>query len=158
MSTLSKYLISIYIKYFLVLLFSLEIFFIGINLIQNFKELPNSANLQLLYLMYNSFFTLTITLPLSLVFAWILTLSTLIKSNELVSLYALGLSKFDILKPILLLSGAITIFLISLHTTPLAYSYDEQRKIINNQYFSNEQENIFLKYDNFFVYFKKLYP
>jgi len=155
---ITKYLLKKYIKYFLIILLSLELFFVGIDLLQYFARLPNSANLQLLYVMYNVFFTLTITLPLSLVFAWIVTLTFLIKDNALVSFYALGISQKNILVPIILITTLFTIVLIALQSTPLAYSYEQREKILHNRYFVNEQNNIFLKYNEYFVYFKKLYP
>jgi len=155
---ITKYLLAKYIKYFLIILISLELFFVGINLLQYYSRLPNSANLQLLYVMYDIFFTLTITLPLSLVFGWIVTLTFLIKDNILVSFYSLGVSKRNVLLPILLISTFFTVLLIGLQTTPLAYAYEEKDKILKNKYFINEQNNIFLKYNEYFVYFKKLYP
>jgi len=158
MKIITKYLLTKFIKYFLIILLSLELFFVGIDLLQYFTRLPNSANLQLLYVMYNVFFTLTITLPLSLVFAWIVTLTFLIKDNALVSFYALGLSQKQILVPIILISTLFTLILITLQSTPLAYAYEEKNKILQNRYFVNEQNNIFLKYNEYFVYFKKLYP
>ena len=158
MKIITKYLLKKYIKYFLIILLSLELFFVGIDLLQYFARLPNSANLQLLYVMYNVFFTLTITLPLSLVFAWIVTLTFLIKDNALVSFYALGISQKNILVPIILITTLFTIVLIALQSTPLAYSYEQREKILHNRYFVNEQNNIFLKYNEYFVYFKKLYP
>ena len=127
-------------------------------MLQYFTRLPNSANLQLLYVMYNVFFTLTITLPLSLVFAWVVTLTFLIKENALVSFYALGVSQNQIMAPILLITVFFTFVLIALQSTPLAYAYEEKNKILQNRYFVNEQNNIFLKYNEYFVYFKKLYP
>ena len=158
MSILTQYLLQKYLKYFFIILFSLEVFFIGIDFIQHLKSLPNSANLQLLYLFYNAFFTLTITLPLSLGFAWVITITFLIKNNELVSFYSLGLSHKNILTPIILISTMITTVLIMLQATPLAYSYEQKQRILNNQYFVSEQSNIFLKYNEYFIYFEKLYP
>jgi lipopolysaccharide export system permease protein len=155
---ITKYLLTKYVKYFLIILVSLELFFVGIDLLQYFARLPNSANLQLLYVMYNVFFTLTITLPLSLIFGWIVTLTFLIKDNALVSFYALGISQKDILVPIILITTLFTFILIALQSTPLAYAYEEKNKILQNRYFVNEQNNIFLKYNEYFVYFKKLYP
>jgi len=108
--------------------------------------------------LYNIFYTLTITLPLSLVFAWIVTLTFLIKDNALVSFYSLGVSKREILLPILSISILFTLLLIAMQSTPLAYSYEERNKILKNRYFVNEQYNIFLKYNEYFVYFKELYP
>ena len=82
MSILTKYILKKYLLNFIIVLISLEIFFVGIDFLQNFKSIPDSANLQILYVLYMTFFTLTITLPLSIVFAWIVTLVVFIKNNE----------------------------------------------------------------------------
>ncbi len=158
MSIFVRYILSKYLKYFFIILFSLELFFVGIDFLQNIKNLPSSANLQLLYLLYNSFFTLTITLPLSIIFAWVISLTILIKNNEVVSFYALGISKQNFVRPIISISLFLTLILIALQTTPLAYSYEQKTKILNNTFFISEKSNIFLKYNDYFVYFKKLYP
>ena len=158
MKLVTKYLLSKYLKYFFIILFSLEIFFIGFDFLQYSDQLPQSANLQLLYILYNGFFILTITLPLSILFGWIVTLTFLIKENTLVSFYSLGVSKFDILQPILIVSIVITSILIYFQTTPLAYSNENRMKILKNKFFISEKSNILLKYNNNFVYFKKLYP
>ncbi len=158
MKLITKYLLAKYLKYFFIILFSLEIFFIGFDFINTADKLPKSANLQLLYLAYNSFFILTITLPLSIIFAWIVTLTHLIKENTLISFYALGVSKKKVILPIVSLGIILTLLLIGLQSTELAYAKEEQTKILNNKYFSNEKSNILLKYNNNFVYFQKLYP
>lgn len=158
MSLLTKYLLFKYIKNFIIVLISLEVFFVGIDLLQNIKDLPPSANLQILYVLYNAFFTLTITLPLSIVFAWIITIVVLIRNNELVAFLALGINKKYIYRPIIVLSTLLTLILMALQATPLAYSYEEKTKIKEGEYFISFQEDVFLKYNNSFVYFKKLYP
>jgi lipopolysaccharide export system permease protein len=158
MKIITKYLLGKYLKYFFIILISLEIFFVGFDYLQTYKSLPDSANLQLLYILYNSFFILTITLPLSLLFGWIITITVMIKDNNIISFYSLGVSKKDILLPIVLLAFIINTLLISLQTTPLAYAAEVKRKILNNQYFVNEKSNILLKYNDNFVFFKKLFP
>lgn len=158
MSILTKYLLSKYLKYFIIILISLELFFVGIDYLQNYKAIPNSANLQVLYILYNSFFTLTLTLPLSLVFAWVLTLVVIIKSNELVAFYSVGAQEKFIYKPILKVSIFLIFILVVLQATPLAYSYEQKSKIKDGEYFSNTKEDIFLKYNDKFVFFKKLFP
>lgn len=158
MKILTRYILGKYFKSFFIILISLEGFFIGIDFLQNIKNLPSSANLQLLYLFYNGFFTLTITLPLSIVFGWIITLAFLIRNNELVSFYSFGISKKMILNPIILTSTFITLLLIGLQMTPLAYAYEKKTKILNDKFFVSEKSNIFLKYNEYFVYFKKLFP
>ena len=158
MSLISKYLLSKFLKNFFIILFSLELFFVGLDFLQVLKKLPDSANLQVLYLLYNAFFTLTITLPLSLVFAWVVTLVVFIKSNELVAFYSLGAQKKFIYKPILKVSVFLLTALFVLQATPLAYSYDQKSKILHNEYFTTFKTDIFLKYNDYFVYFKKLLP
>ena len=158
MSILTKYIIEKYLKNFIIILLSLEIFFVGIDFLQNFKSVPNSANLQLLYIFYNAFFTLTLTLPLSIVFAWISTLITFIKNNEYVAFYSLGAGRTNIFLPILSLGLIFLVVLIFFQMTPLAYSYEQKKKILDNEYFSSTKSDIFLKYNDYFVYFQKLFP
>ncbi|HJE03486.1 putative permease YjgP/YjgQ family protein [Aliarcobacter thereius] len=158
MSTLTKYIFFKYLKNFIIVLLSLEIFFTGIDFLQNFKSLPSSANLQLLYIFYNTIFTLTLTLPLSLVFALIITLITFVRNNEFVAFHSLGASKKMIILPVVYTALFFILSLIILQSTSLAYSYEQKRKIVNNEYFTNTKSDIFLKYDDYFVYFKKLLP
>lgn len=158
MSILTKYILKKYLLNFIIVLVSLELFFVGIDFLQNFKNLPNSANLQLLYLLYNSFFTLTLALPLSIVFGWIITLVLFIKNNELVAFNAVGSTSSRIYAPVVLISVALISILVLLQSTPLAYSYDQKRKIATGEYFTNTKSDIFLKYNDNYVYFKKLLP
>lgn len=158
MSTLTKYILQKYLRNFIIVLISLEIFFVGMDFLQNFKSIPNSANLQLLYIAYNSFFTLTLALPLSIVFAWIITLVIFIRNNEFVAFNALGARRKDILNPVLLSALVLILSLIALQTTPLAYSYEHKKKILDNEYFSSTKSDIFLKYNEYFVYFEKFLP
>ena len=158
MSILTRYILEKYLLNFIVVLISLELFFVGIDFLQNFKKLPDSANLQLLYLLYNGFFTLTLALPLSIIFAWIVTLVIFIKNNELVAFNSIGATSAEIFKPVIKVSIFLLSLLIFLQATPLAYSYDQKSKILKNEYFTNTKSDIFLKYNDTYVYFKKLLP
>ena len=158
MRIITKYILQKYLLHFLIVLTSLQLFFVGMDFLQNSKDLPDSANLQLLYLMYNSFFTLTLTLPLSLVFAWIITLVIFVKNNELVAFTSLGAKRVEIYFPVVLTSFFLLLIMILIQTTPLAYSYEQKKKILDGNYFSNIKSDIFLKYNDNFVYFKNLYP
>ena len=158
MSILTKYILKKYLLNFIIVLISLEIFFVGIDYLQNFKSVPQSANLQLLYILYNSFFTLTLALPLSIVFAWVITLVVFIKNNEFVAFNAVGATNREIFSPVINISIFLLSLLIFLQMTPLAYSYEQKKKILDNEYFSNTKSDIFLKYNDYYVYFKKLFP
>lgn len=158
MSILTKYILKKYLLNFIIVLISLEIFFVGIDYLQNFKSVPQSANLQLLYILYNSFFTLTLALPLSIVFAWVITLVVFIKNNEFVAFNAIGATNREIFSPVINISIFLLSLLIFLQMTPLAYSYEQKKKILDNEYFSNTKSDIFLKYNDYYVYFKKLFP
>lgn len=158
MSILTQYILKKYLINFIIVLISLELFFVGIDFLQNFKKLPDSANLQILYVLYNAFFTLTLALPLSIVFAWIVTIVLFIKNNELVAFVAVGAKTSSILKPIVIISMALISILVLLQATPLAYSYDQKSKILKNRYFTSTKSDVFLKYDNNYIYFKKLLP
>ena len=158
MSILTNYILKKYMMNFIIVLISLEIFFVGIDFLQNFKSIPQSANLQLLYLLYNGFFTLTLALPLSIVFGWIITLIIFIKNNEFVAFNALGATNRNIYLPIIGISTLLLTVMIIFQMTPLAYSSDQKRKILDNQYFTNTKSDIFLKYNEYYVYFKKLLP
>lgn len=158
MSIITKYILKKYLFSFLIVLISLQLFFVGMDFFQNAKNLPDSANLQLLYLMYNSFFALTLTLPLSLVFGWILTLVIFVRSNELVAFTSLGAKRSNIYLPVMITSTLLLFVLLAIQTTPLAYSYEQKSKILDGNYFSNTKADIFLKYNDTFVFMKKLLP
>ncbi len=158
MSILTKYILKKYFINFIIVLISLELFFVGIDYLQNFKSIPQSANLQLLYILYNGFFTLTLALPLSIVFGWIVTLVVFIKNNEFVAFNALGTTNKNIFLPVINISVLLLSILVLLQMTPLAYSSDQKKRILDNEYFTNTKNDIFLKYNDYYVYFKKLLP
>jgi len=158
MSILTKYILKKYLLHFFIVLISLELFFVGMDFLQNSKNLPDSANLQFLYLMYNTLFSLFLTLPLSLVFAWVVTLVIFIRNNELVAFSSLGAKRLKIYIPVILSAFSLILMQILLQMTPIAYSYEQKNKILDGNYFSSMKSDIFLKYNDNFIYFENLYP
>ena len=153
-----KFISKRYIKNFIILFLALELFFTGIDLMQNFKYLPNSANLQIVYT-YNKFLSfINYTLPLSLVFSMISTIFNLIKSSELVALYSLGNSKQDIIKPIFLISLFITFAYISLGFTNFTSSSYKADNIKKHGTISTTTNDLFLKSKNNYISIKRLNP
>ncbi len=154
-----RYVSLHYLKYFVVILGALSLFFVGFDYMSNASRISSSANLVLIYLVYKSFFAIDMLLPLSLVFAMISTKISLIRSNALVALYSLGYSKLDILKPFVVVSISFILFFIYLHTLPkFAKANDMAESIKKNSEYLSPTRDLFFIYENRYIYFKQLLP
>ena len=120
-----NYIALHYIKYFLIILVALSLFFVGFDYMGNVDKLHISANLLLIYFVYKTFFAIDMLLPLSLVFGMISTKIFLIRSNALVSFFSLGYSRNDVLRPFVVVSVVITMFFVGLHSWPNFARADE---------------------------------
>ena len=126
---LNSYIFGLYFKYFLIILFALELFYVGVDYISVAPKLPDSANLKLLYVIHMMASALKITLPLSLVFGMIGAKIHLIRANELVVIYALGVSRRKVLKPFIFTSFAISLIYILANFTNFAYNQNKAQAI-----------------------------
>ncbi|NPA03304.1 MAG: YjgP/YjgQ family permease [Epsilonproteobacteria bacterium] len=153
-----RYLLKLYIRHFFLILFALVTFFVGLDFLTSLKKLPNAANLQLLYAFYKSLYGIEVLTPISLVFAVIATALKIIRSNELVALYSLGYSHKFMLKPFIWGSLGITLLYIGLHFTPFTYAEDYAKSIKRYNTFYRATNELFFKYQDSFVFFRKLYP
>ncbi len=153
-----KYITVIFLKNFFVIFLSLQFFYLGLDLMQYLKKLPDSANLQILYALYTFLNAINYTLPVSILFAMIISKFHLIRSNELVAMYAVGVSKNKLIKPIFVSSMVITIFYIGMNFTNFAYSRDYAHNILTNSTLVNTYKNLFLKYFNNYIYVEKMNP
>lgn len=158
MNLVSQYVLKKFSFYFIVILVALELFFVGLDLLANASSLPDSANLKLLYVVFMIFFALSTTMPLAIVFAWIATVINFIKSNEMVAFIAIGAKTRDIIQAPIIATIVLIFLLVGIGASPLAYSADQKSRILKNQYFSSERDNIFFKHNEYFVYFEKLLP
>jgi lipopolysaccharide export system permease protein len=158
MSSLSSYLVVTYLKSFFIIFLALVVFYVGIDYMQNYRILPDSANLHVLYMFYNGFQAISFLLPLSIVFSFVSFILKLIKSNELTIFYALGYTQKQIIRPIFIAMIALTSFYMFLNFTDMAYAKERYIKIMKGSYFSNYRDNLFLKYQNSYIYFGKLIP
>ncbi|MBK1972773.1 LptF/LptG family permease, partial [Campylobacter sp. TTU-622] len=151
-----RFISGIYLKNFFIIFLSLLCFFVCIDLLLNFKDLPNSANLDLLYVFFLACSAIFYLLPISLIFALILSLVNMIRSNEFVSFYALGLSKnLVILFPFLWALFFCFIF-IGLNFTSFAYANDYKRNIIKNGALIKQGSGVFLKFNDDLIYIDKV--
>ncbi len=153
------FLSKLYLKKFLLLFFAFEFFFTGIDLMQHLKEVPDSANLQILYGVNKFLEFFSYTLPLSLIFGLISAMLQIIKSNELVSLYALGVSKAQAAKPFVLLSFFISLIYILLNTIPgFVQTHLTTHNIKKHGTINNISSEIFIKSKNTYAYIGSLNP
>lgn len=151
MQIYTKYIAWVYIKTFFIVFIALELFFIGVGLLTNLDNIPKSANLALLYMLYSSGIAIKYILPLSIVLASIISVINFIRNNELVSFLALGLNKSLVFRPILVISILIILVYIVLQSTPLAYANDLQKTLTTKQ--EQNYKSNFLKDDNKMIYF-----
>ncbi|MCD6190868.1 MAG: LptF/LptG family permease [Sulfurimonas sp.] len=154
-----KYISLHYIKYFLIILIALVVFMVGLDYMEHAEELSKSANLLLIYLVYKSFFAIEMLLPLALVFAMITTKIFLIRSNALVSLYSLGYSRVDVLRPFVAVSTSIIVVFIALHALPSFSRADEfSNNIRKNAQYLSPTRDLFFTYKGQYIYFSKMLP
>ncbi|EAI4483928.1 LptF/LptG family permease [Campylobacter lari] len=155
MNVFFRYISSLYLKSFFILFFSLTFFFVAIDFLVNFNKIPKSANLELLYILFLTCSAVSYILPLAIVFALILCVFNMIRSNEFVSLYALGLSKNQVIFYPFLWALFFCFVYIGLNFTPFAYANEYKSNIIKTGLVSREGGNVLIKYDNKFVYIEK---
>ena len=158
MNLYARYVGWLYFKYFMILFIALTLFYVGIDILTNLKDMPASANLKLLYFGLTSLTAVNYVLPLALIFALITSKFSMIRSNELVSFYALGIDKNRLIKPPFYIALAITFVYVGLNFTPFAYAYEYGRNIVKLSNLSRTSSDIFLKFEGKFVYMDSLNP
>jgi len=158
MKTYQKFLVKLFLKNFIILFLALELFFTGIDLMQNFKHLPNSANLQIIYTSNIFLNFINYTLPLSLIFSMLTTIFQLINSNELVSLYALGTSKKKVITPIFLMSLLFTLVYISFNASAFVKANEYADSIKRHGQITDTTHNLFLKSQDDYIFIESLNP
>ncbi len=152
------YLSKLYFKYILIIFTALQLFYVGIDFIGSSSKLPDSANLELLYVMYMFGTAMKINLPLSLIFAMVAAKIHLIRANELVIIYALGVSKKEVIRPFIWIALLISFVYVAAHATPFAYFDQRALAIKQDKYFVTVTNHVFVKYDNNYIYMQRLFP
>jgi lipopolysaccharide export system permease protein len=150
------YIIKKYIKNFLLILFSLSFFFVIIDLVANFSRLPDSSNLQVLYIYYSLLYSVDLFYPLALVFSFLFSMYYMIKFNELVSFYSLGFSILKLLKPFFAFSILIFMLFFVLDSSKFAYVREYSQSILDKNGYANT--DLFIKFQNKVIYIKKIEP
>lgn len=153
-----RYVSFLFLKNFFVIFVALEIFYVGVDLLSNIKSLPTSANLQLLYVYFNAQVAVNYTLPLGLVFAMIVSKISMIRSNELISLYTSGISRSQVIYPLFLASLFLTFVLIGLNFTSFSYAVNYKSNLLKYNRIEANSAKLFVKYNDKYVYIDELHP
>ena len=152
------YLLKLYIKNLLVILFGLSFAFAAIDYFQHAQKLDISGNFKILYIFYMWQQALGLLYPLAIVFALIMTKLALIRSNTMGAFHAFGYSKKRLLTPFLLAAMITYGIFTFLHTTEFSYAKDKASLLLKNQVDVYNVNNLFFKYNDTFVYINKLDP
>ena len=145
-----------YLKSFLLIFISLISFFIFIDFMINKDRLPDSTNLQVLYIFYNGMNAALLIYPLALLLGVLATIITLVKKNEMIAFLSIGYSFKHLLKPIFSVAFIITTFFILLQGVINTSFSDQAKSIISGKYFSNVNKNLFFKFNDNIIFIKKL--
>lgn len=156
MKLYSRYISYVYLKYVFIVFIALECFYTGVDFLTNLDEVPKSANLALLYVGFTAISATAYVLPLTLIFAMILTFFNMIKTNELISFYSFGISKFAVIRPPFIISIVFSCFYIYLNTTPFAYAGEYKGNLENFNTIGRISSGMFLKYEDKYLYIEAL--
>lgn len=153
-----RYVAWIYLKYFFIIAFALSFLFAGLDFLQQSGGRLSGFNIKILYLFYKGSYALDLLFPLALVFAMIVTKVILIRSNALLSFYALGYSKKAVLTPFIAVSLLLTLLYVGMHFTSFVDADLSARALLHGKRSDGIKRNLFLKYDENFIYIGQLVP
>jgi len=151
-----RYMAELYIKNLLAILFGLSFSFAAIDYFQHVQDLGVTANYKILYIFYMWQEALGLLYPLAIVFALIMTKLSLVKNNTMGALHAFGYSKSKLMLPLLIVAAIIYTIFTFLHTTEFSYAKDKAKVLLENQINAYDINDLFFKYNDSFVYIKKL--
>jgi len=152
-----KYIARIYLRYFFIITFALSFLFAGLDYLQNANKLAGT-NIKVLYLFYKGLYAMELLLPLSIVFAMIVTKIILIRSNALLSFYAFGYSKKAVITPFLAVATVLTLGYVGLHFTSFVDADLSAKRLLKGKTGTEPKRDLFVKYNDSFVYIGELIP
>lgn len=153
-----RYLSKLYAKNLLAILFGLSFAFAVIDYFQHIQKLEVSSNYQILYIFYMWQEALGLLYPLAIVFAVIMTKLALVKNNTMGALHAFGYDKKRLFLPLLAVASVTYGVFTFLHTTEFSYAKDKAAILLQNEMNAYNVNDLFFKYNDTFVYIKKLDP
>jgi lipopolysaccharide export system permease protein len=152
------YLAKHYFKNLIAILFGISFAFAAIDYFQHIGQLDVSGNYKILYIFYMWQEALGLLYPLAIVFALIMTKLTLVKNSTMGALHAFGYNKKRLLLPMMSVAVLTYAIFTLLHTTEFSYAKDKAVFLLKNQLNAYDVNDLFFKYNDTFVYIKKLNP
>ncbi len=153
-----RYLAKHYTRNLLAILFGLSFAFAAIDYFQHIPQLDVSGSYKVLYLYYMWQEALGMLYPLAIVLALIMTKLMLVKQNTMTILHAFGFSKQRLIVPFLIIATLTYGAFVGLHTTSFSYAKDKAAMLLKKQLSAYNVNDLFFKYNDTFVYIKKLDP
>lgn len=152
-----RYVSRLYLTHFVIIAFALAFFFAGLDYMQNAAKL-GGFNIKVLYLFYKGAYALNLLFPIALVLSMIVAKTALIRSNALVSFYALGYSKKAVLRPFFWVSFLLTLLYIGMHFTPFVDAEMAAKHLLEGKKTRTVTRNLFVKYNDSFIYISEIIP
>ena len=153
-----RYMAKHYLKNLFAVLFGLSFSFASIDYFQHIQKLEGASNYKILYIFYMWQEALGLLYPLAIVFALIMTKLSFVKNNTMGALHAFGYTKKRLIKPILWMGFLTYSSFLYLHTTEFSYAKDKALLLLEHRLNAYAVNDIFFKYNDTFVYIKKLNP
>jgi len=153
-----KYLVKHYLFNLIAILMGLSLAFSIIDFFQHMKSLDTTLSNKILYIFYIWQEALRLLYPLAIIFALILTKINLVKYNNMSAFYALGYNNKILIKPFMLIAMVVYMMFAYLSTTEFSYAKEKAMAILKQRAYDYNVDDIFFKYEDTFVYMKKLYP
>jgi len=152
-----RYLAKHYIKNLVSILFGLSFAFAAIDYFQYSQGLHSFSH-KILYIFYMWQEALGLLYPLAIVFALIMTKLSFVKNNTMGAFHAFGYDKKRLFFPLFIVSLCVYGIFMILHTTEFSYAKDKANLLLKNELGAYDVNDLFFKYNDTFVYIKKLDP
>ncbi len=129
-----------------------------IDYLKHADEIISTTGQTILYLFYTWEFRLSQFYPLAIVFAAVVTYMSLVRSHVWVSLYTFGYRKKQLFVPFFLPALALYLLLLFLQTGSFSYARERAWDILHHTQSARIVDDLFFKYNDSFVYVKRLDP
>ncbi len=149
-----RYLAGQYFKNCLIFTISFVLFYVFVDLLANYKRPNLKSSALLLYISFTCISAIYYVLPISQILSMIYTKITMIKKNEFIALYSLGLDRNASIIPAFLVSIVFSLVAISFNFTNAAYAENYKNNILKLGYVSKDLNDLFFKYKDEYVYIK----